>query len=144
MAELLVAVLILATMVISLYGGFSASFGIVRTSREEMRATQILMRQVEALRLCAWSQLANLSFQERYDSFAGGGSGGGLVYGVTVVTNAADGIPDAAPYKPNMRLITITVCWTNFSGDTPLVHSRQVQMQAARYGLQNYVWGATP
>ncbi len=144
MAELLVAVLIIAAMVISLYGGFSASFAIVKSSREELRATQILMRQVEALRLCTWSQLSNLSLQEAYDPPALATSGGGTVYGVTVVTNAPDAIPDETPYKRNMRLVTITVWWTNFNGDTPIVHSRQVQMHAARYGSQNYVWGMTP
>ena len=58
-AEMLVAVLILATMVVSLFGGFSASFAIVRANRDELHATQLLTRQVEALRLCARSQLSN-------------------------------------------------------------------------------------
>jgi prepilin-type N-terminal cleavage/methylation domain-containing protein len=144
LAELLVAVLILAIMVISLYAGFSASFAVVRSNREELRASQILMRQVEALRLCAWSQLSNRSLQESFDPLRAADNAGGTVYSVTVGTNAPDSIQDGGPYTNDMRLVTITVCWTNFNGDTPIVQSRQVQTHVARYGLQNYFWGAAP
>lgn len=143
-AEVLVAVLLLGTMVVSLYGGFSASFAVLRSSRDEARATQILLRRLETLRLCAWSQLANLTSQERFDPLASDPSAGGTVYGVTVSTNTPDSVPDGAPYKQDMRLVTVTVLWTNFSGDTPVVHSRQMQTHVARYGLQNYWWGMTP
>jgi hypothetical protein len=143
MAELLVAVLILATMVISLYAGFSASFGVVRSNREELRATQILMRQVEALRLCTWSQLSDFSLQEPFDPLHAAAGSGGMVYGVTV-TNEPVSIPGGGPYTNNMRLLTVTVWWTNFNGDTPVIHSRQMQTHMARYGMQNYSWGATP
>ncbi len=143
MAELLVAVLILATMVVSLYAGFSASYAVVRTSREELRATQILMRQVEALRLCPWSQLSNLSLQESFDPIHAADGSGGMIYSVTV-TNAPVSISDGGPYTNDMRLLTVTVWWTNFNGDMPVVHSRQMQTHVARYGMQNYSWGATP
>ena len=144
LAEVLVAVLILGTMVISLYGGFTASFGVVRSSRDEVRATQILTRQVEALRLRTWSQLSSLSLQDSYDPLGAAENAAGTVFGVTVATNAPDSIPDNAPYKHDLRLVTITVSWTNFNGDTPIVHNRQMQTHIARYGLQNYFWGAAP
>ncbi len=144
MAEVLVGVLILGAMVVSLYGGFSAGFAVLRLSRDEERATQILMRRVESLRLSAWSQLANLSLQERYDPLAAPANAGGTVYGVTVSTNVPDSIPDEAPYKNDMRLVTVTVWWTNYNGDSPVIHSRQLQTHVARYGLQNYCWGMAP
>jgi len=144
MAEVLVAVMILGTMVISLYGGFSASFGVVRSCREELRATQILLRHTEALRLCTWSQLSNLAMQERFNPLGAAENAGGTVYGVTVRTNAPESVPDEAPYRKDMRLVTVTVWWTNFNGDIPIVHSRQLQTHVARYGQQNYSWGATP
>jgi hypothetical protein len=108
-----------------------------------LRATQILMQKAEGIRLCSWSQLTNtISFTERYDPLGTTNSTAGTVYSGTLSTNAASSIPDTASYKNNMRLVTITVYWTNYNHKTPVVHSRQMQTQAARYGLQNYLWGA--
>ena len=56
LVEVIVAVLVLALMLISLYGGFSSGFAVVKLARENLRATQIMMQKMETIRLLKWSQ----------------------------------------------------------------------------------------
>jgi prepilin-type N-terminal cleavage/methylation domain-containing protein len=140
LAEVMVAVLVLATIAIAYYGGLSSGFSVTQASREDLRATQILMQKLEAIRLCTWSELANCTFHEAYDPISTNNQG--LTFTGTIATNAASGIPDGLSYKNNMRLVTVSLFWTNYHGSTPVVHSREMQTQVARYGLQQYLWGA--
>jgi len=143
LAEVLVAVLVLAIIAVAFYGALSSGFSVVQSTREDLRATQILMQKVEAIRLCTWSQLTNFTFQEQYDPTATSSTSGGVVYNGTVSDGSATNIPNSAAYASNMRLITLTLNWTNYNGRAPVSHARQMQTQVARYGLQNYIWGAT-
>src|SRR3954454_3594195 len=144
--EVLVAVLVLGTMAISLYAGFSSGFALLQLSQEDTRATQILARRIEAIRLCTWTQLSGLpfAFRENYDPFKPTNDQTGLVYSGTVSASLPDAIPDSASYKTNILLVTVAVYWTNFSGTNLIVRSRTNQTLIARYGLQNYFWGSTP
>ena len=144
LVEVLMAVMVIGLMTISLYAGLTYGFGIVQMSREDLRATQILMQKMESVRLCTWSSLTNcpITFKESYDPSATGNGGHGTVYSGTVTTNVASSIPSAANYKTNMCMVTVTVYWTNYLGKQSLVRSRQMQTQIARYGLQNYIWGS--
>lgn len=143
-AEVIVAVFIVTTMALSLYAGFSTGFMIVDSARQDLRATQILLQKVEAIRLCTWSSLANcpVSFVESYDPSSSGNSG--TVYTGTLTTNVATSIRNTAAYKTNMCLVNLTVYWTNYTGQQSSVHSRSMQTLVARYGLQNYIWGTGP
>jgi len=140
LTEVLVAVMVLATIAIAFYAALSAGFTIVQSTREDLRATQILVQKTEAIRLCTWDQLANFSFQEPYDPMTVTGNRG-TVYTGTVTTNQASSIPEEATYKGNLRLVTLTVSWTNLTSGRPVAHTREMQTQVARYGLQNYIWG---
>ena len=139
--EVLLAVLLLGMMGLTLYASFFLGFQVIDSNRDELRATQILMQKTEAIRLCTWSQLTNFTFCEYYDPLGTTYGRAGTLYTGTVTTNIADNISDADSYKANMRLITATVFWTNYNGARQIVHSREMQTQVARYGLQNYVWG---
>jgi len=141
-AEVVVAVLVLMTIAVFFYAGLSSCFGVVQSSREDLRATQILIQKLEAVRLCTWSQLANFTFQEIYDPLDVTNHEAGITYYGTVSTNVAGSINDAATYKGNICLVTATVNWTNYNGHKSMGHTRQMQTQVARYGLQNYIWGA--
>ena len=138
--EVIVAVLVLATIATAFYGGLSSGFLVTQGSREDLRATQILMQKLEAIRLCTWSELTNCTFKESYDPL--GSTNQGVTFSGTISTNAAAGIPDSVSYKSNMRLVTVSLFWTNYNGSRPIVHSRQMETQVARYGLQQYLWGA--
>ncbi len=144
-AEVVVAVLVLTTIATAYYAALSYGFQIVQASREDLRATQILMQRTESIRLCRWTQLTNtITFTERYDPLGTTNNTAGTIYVGTISTNAPSNIPDSAAYKNNIRLVTVTVYWTNYNGKKPVVHSRQMQTEAARYGLQNYLYGAMP
>ncbi len=141
LAEILVAVVVLGVIALAYYSALSSGFSVVQSSREDLRATQILVQKIEAVRLCAWRQLRNFSFNEPYDPLSPNQTAGATYYG-TVVTNAASSIPNTSSYQPNMRLVTVTLSWTNYNGSRPQPHTRQMQTQVARYGMQNYIWGA--
>ena len=144
--EILITVVMLGILVISLYAGLSAGFALVQLSREDLRATQVLMEKLEALRLCTWSQLSSFppSFQQRFDPLGKNNQSGEVVYHGKVAIEPPGAIPDSAPYKTNMRLITVALYWTNSHGGDAVVRSRQMQTEVARYGQQNYLWGAKP
>jgi type II secretory pathway pseudopilin PulG len=145
LAEVMVAVLVLATMTVSLFAGFTAGFAIVRLAGEDERATQILNGKLEAIRLCRWSELTNypvISFQAYYDPPGLVSNSAGAHYNGTItVSPATNLISGPFSYAGNMRLITVTLQWTNFSGKNPIVRTRALQTQVARYGMQNYPWG---
>ena len=145
------ALLVLGTMAISLFAGFSAGFSIVMMAREDERATQILNGKIEAIRLCKWSDLTNLpviSFQTRYDPPRTNDSPGftnsnpGVLYlGTISSTTNTIATLGSVPYTNDMRLVTVSVQWTNYSGKNPILRTRTLQTLVARYGIQNYFWG---
>jgi type II secretory pathway pseudopilin PulG len=145
LAEVMVATLVLGTMTVSLFAGFSAGFAIVQMAREDERATQILNGKIEAIRLCKWSDLTNfpvIYFQTYYDPPGiASNSAGALYFGTISNTNVNLG---PVPYANDMRLVTVSLQWTNFNGKTHILRSRQTQTHVARYGAQNYFWGLTP
>jgi prepilin-type N-terminal cleavage/methylation domain-containing protein len=144
LVEVVFAVLILGLLMASLYGGFSYGFTVIQSSREDLRATQILVRRMEALRLYTWSQVLDTNylspvFTERYDVLAGTSGAGALYAGVVTTTIPAD-LP--AAYRTNMRAVAITLYWTNYLGKRTIVRTRQMETRVAHNGMQNYVWGA--
>src|SRR6185436_7761884 len=57
LAEVMVGVSIMSVMFLTLYLGFTQGFGVVQSSRENLRATQILQQQAEVIRLYTWEQV---------------------------------------------------------------------------------------
>jgi len=140
LVEVLVAVLVVGIVSISLFACFSQGFAAMESSRENLRATQILLQKMETIRLCTWSQLTNLTFTAYYDPNSTNAASSGVIYTGTVTTNAASGIPSTNSYQSNICLVNVSLTWTNYILDRPIPHSRQMQTQVARYGLQNYIW----
>ncbi len=144
LADVIVAVFVLGTI----GGGFcialSSGFYALQNTREDLRATQIMMQRVEALRLCTWSELSQFSFQENYDPLSGTNGAAGAKYFGNVTIGPATSVPSSASYAPNICQVTVNLAWTNYNLNVPVVHTRQMQTQVARYGLQNYIWGAIP
>jgi prepilin-type N-terminal cleavage/methylation domain-containing protein len=141
LAEVMVAVFVLGTISIAFYGGLSSGFAVTQAAREDLRATQILMQKTEGIRLCTWSELSNYTFRESYDP-VGTNQSKGVVYTGIVSIGSATNIPAAAAYKGNMKTVTVSIFWTNYNGSLPVVQRREMQTLVARYGLQNYIWGA--
>ena len=51
LAEIMIAVFLMSVMMISLYAGFWSGFAIARMSRENLRATQIMIQKLESVRI---------------------------------------------------------------------------------------------
>jgi len=148
--EVLVAAVILGFVGTSLYGAFAAGFCVIQTTRESLRATQILVQKTEAVRLFTWSQVADttnylkFAFAENYDPLGATNNTGGAKYTgyVRASVPTAGDLPGADAYRTNMRTITVTLYWTNYNGGKTIVHQREMQTRVARNGMQNYIWGA--
>ena len=141
LAEVLVSVFLVAVIAGAFYAALSSGFVQVQVTRDDLRATQILMQRLEAVRLCTWSELSDFSFQEAYDPSGPTNQTLGTQFSGTVTLAPSPDIPNSSSYAPNVRLVTVSVSWTNYNGRIPIAHSRQMQTQIARYGMQNYVWG---
>jgi Tfp pilus assembly protein PilV len=141
-AEVVVAVFVLTIIGVGFYGGLSYGFGVLQTTREDLRATQVLMQKLESIRLCTWSELTNAAFLEAYNPLGSTNSTSGTVYTGKLVIGPATNLVNSPSYKNNMSLVTVSVSWTNYTHGSPMVHNRQMQSEVARYGLQNYIWGA--
>lgn len=141
LAEVLVTVFLVAVAGISLYAGFSSGFQIVQNTRENLRATQIMMEWMETSRLYTWSQIKTNTyfppeFKETYDP--NNTTNKGTVFVGFNTLRTPTNLP--VEFASNVLEYTITVWWTNGSGSKKIVHSRQMQTYYARYGLQNYVF----
>jgi len=141
--EVLVAVIIVSIVFVSLYTAFSCGFASIKLAREDLRATQIMLKRMESVRLYTWSQIQDPdyfptnTFSEYYDP-AGqtNGSGGGIPYTVTVSRTPNPSFTPSAAYSPNLRLITVRVSWA--SGNVR--RQREMCTYVTRYGIQNYVY----
>jgi hypothetical protein len=143
--EVIFAVCLVGMMLVSLYTGFSSGFTIVRSARQNIRATEILTRQSERLRLLNWTQVLDTqnflrpTFTETLDPNDSPSNPTSLTYFGTIEPSTPTDWP--AAYRNQVRLITITLTWTNTIGSTPIVNQRQMQTCIARYGMQSYIAG---
>lgn len=149
LVEVLCSIFIAAIATAALFAGFNNSFAILRTTREDLRATQILMQKTEAVRLLTWQQLTNVQNKEPtfkeyyYPAGASTNQEGTLYWGTISTTASASNLPDTVPYKANLHLVTITVAWTNYVGAKPMAHFREMQTLSALSGMQSYLSGGT-
>jgi prepilin-type N-terminal cleavage/methylation domain-containing protein len=143
LVEVLCAITVATIAAGALFVGFDNGFAILRTTREDLRATQILMQKTEAFRLYTWQQLTQAQssqsiFREYYYPQGTSTNQGTLYVGTLSLTGA----PTFSPYSNYLHLITITLNWTNYVGKTPIAHSRQMQTLSAQNGMQGYLFGS--
>jgi len=139
----MVAVLVLGIMLASLYAGFTAGFRIIQLTREDLRATQIMLERMETIRLYRWEQLTNSSFiptaftnfyyPDGLDSKSAGVAYSGNLY-ILKWTNDL-----SVAYAKDMKEVRVQISWN--SANTP--RHREMTTYVARYGLQNYVYNPT-
>jgi len=123
-------------MLPALYAGTAAGFSMVRVSRENLRATQIIVQRMEAIRLSPYKLLQDpASYPTNFtDYYCANGKTNGAAY--TVTYNWAPGPSSLPPsYRTNVLLVTVGASWT--SGNVQ--RTRSMQTYVARYGIQPYV-----
>jgi Tfp pilus assembly protein PilV len=143
LVEAMVATFVAAIMILTLYACFAGGYAMIKMSREDLRATQIVLQQMEAIRVAPYAYLKNATMFPTnttvYFDEAGKSSGkGGTPY---TVTFKAEALPSPKPqlqFYTNMSQVTVTVSWN--SGN--LQRSRSMQAYAAQRGIQGYVGSA--
>lgn len=157
--EVLVSVAVSALVFGAVYEGISNCYSIMQTSRANLRGTQIMVSELEGLRLCGWGtgtnvdQLFNASIVPSsftnyfYPVGLNGTTNMGIPYygsvSVIQLTNSAKQTAvfgsTVPTYATNMALVTVTVTWTNGLNGTQVGHTRHMTSFVAEYGIQNYI-----
>ena len=140
--ETIVATMLAGIMLPTLYAGLAAGFSMVQVTRENLRATQVLVQRMEAIRIVPFKTIAAAfptNVTEYYNPGGQTNGSGGPVYTVTYncapIPVVSGGLPPT--YRSNMFLITATASWNSGKAQ----RSRSMQSYVARYGVQRYVSG---
>ncbi len=142
LVEIAIASALVLILFVGIYLTITQAFAITRASREDLRATQILLERMEGIRLYNWYQLTDSNwiprqFQEYYYPVTNLGPPPGIVYyGEFIVTNA----PFVTSYADEVRLVIVRLWWTNWVGGAPVVKMREMRTLVAKKGLQNYIY----
>ncbi len=141
LVETLVATFIAALVLPALYAGLATGFSVVQAAREDLRATQVIVQRMEAVRLSSYKTLKDPTAYPtncvEYYSESGKTNGtAGAAYTVSYNWTVPPNLYPA--YRTNVLLVTVTAAWT--SGNVQ--HSRSMQTYVARYGIQRYVAGS--
>jgi len=166
LVEVLMATSITTITLIGLLGGISYGFSEIKLSRESLRATQVILEKMEGIRLYTFDQLVSsnmvpatftasyyplgtsVSSSQSTTTQSQVGTTGTYVITTTPTATGQDyygqfSISDpgtTAGYNSNLRLITVSVYWTNSYGSSRVTHNRQMQTLVGRYGVQNYTF----
>jgi prepilin-type N-terminal cleavage/methylation domain-containing protein len=161
--ELLISVAIAAIIIAAVFATVSTSFGMLTVTRQNLRATQIIVSRLEGLRLEAWDQTNQLSqlfntgylpttFVEYfYPLGLNGSTNEGIAYygtmSVSQLTNStlqSEVFGGTVPgYSTNMALVTVSLSWTNSVQGTSAQgtsHTRSMSTLVSEFGIQNYVY----
>jgi len=135
--EAMVGGAILGVAVISLYGGFSMGFRSVRLSQEDIRANQILVEQLETVRVYDWAKLTGgtfvpTNFTAYFTPPSGTNSAGtGVAYrGHIAITRP----PLTESYSNALRQFTVTLNWNS----SDVARSRSMTTFVSQNGIQTY------
>lgn len=141
--EALVAMVISGIMFTALYAGLHGGFRIIKMSRENTRATQIMIEHMEICRLYKWKDLTNtggfLNTNPMPVAYYPVGIGtSSIMFTSRVTLEPVSFAPYPTPsYASEMRKLTVRVDWEPM-GTTN--RTRLMSTYVSRNGLQNYVW----
>ena len=163
LVEVLTAAAIAAIIFVAVFASVSVSFSILTNTRQNLRATQIMVSRLEGLRLEAWdttnglSELFNSSYvptnftESFYPLGLNGTTNDGIsYYGTMAVTQLGSGNTNVfggttPSYASSMALVTVTLNWTNSTtglNGVGSTHTRSMSTLVSQYGIQNYVFAA--
>jgi len=136
--EVMLAVVIVGVEFVSLYVAISQGFAVVQSARENLRATQIMQEQVEIIRVLDWDKVTTTpspwNFASSFYPAGGTNQGQGLTYSGTIAVTDA---PVPAAYSADMRLVVVSLAWTN-GANSRVSRNRELRTLVSRYGLHNY------
>jgi type II secretory pathway pseudopilin PulG len=137
LVDVIMAVAVIGIMSAGLVGSLCYGFYTMGMTRENQRATQIMLETVETIRLFNWDQVNTpgfipSTFTGVYDPQADVGSQGITYYG-TIQTNSVN---IGSTINSNVMMMTVSLDWTNRS----IPHHRTLSTLIAKDGIQNYVY----
>ena len=135
--EVMLAVVIVGVEFVSLYVAISQGFAVVQSARENLRATQIMQEQVEIVRVLDWDKIITTPSPWNFNANfypASGTNNQGLTYSGTIAVTDA---PVPAAYSADMRLVVVSLAWTN-GANSHISRNRELRTLVSRYGLHNY------
>ena len=140
LVEVMIGSAIVGIFFLSFFAMTGTGFNMVKSSRENLRATQIMLNRVEGVRLFNWDQLTDTNllpttFAENYDPTSTNGSLGTLYSGTLTVTTPTM-TPTNTYSASGVKQITVSLSW-NSGG---MNHTRTMSTYVSRYGAQNYVF----
>ena len=106
------------------------------TTRQELRATQVLEEKLEVIRLYNWDQIKTAGFIPATFTAPfnpAQTNSGSLLNGTVTITNVP--VVEAA-YSTNLCQVTVSVNWTTGQ----ITHQRSMSTLVSRYGIQSYVY----
>jgi len=135
--EVVVSLVIISIGAAALIGCISYGFFVTQLTRENQRATQIMLERAEAIRLCSWDQVRSSgfippTFTDYYDGTATNDARGAVYQGTVEIIP----FPFAASYAADLRQLKLTVQWQTGR----ISHSRTNITNIAKDGIQNYVY----
>jgi prepilin-type N-terminal cleavage/methylation domain-containing protein len=136
LVEVMVATAITSISFVSLYAGITAGVQVIQLARENLRATQIMVEKMETMRIKSWGEVTNgvdvpSTFVENF--YPPGLTCKGITYyGAISITKPAL----YTNYEDEMRMVTVTMRWTNFN----VLRKREMSTFVAHEGMQNYVF----
>lgn len=133
--ETCVALALVGVFLITFFTCLTMGTSLMRCTRENERANQVLIEKFEAIRLYNWDQISSngyipATFTAPFDPIHTNNS---LTFSGTVtITNT----PIGGSYSNDLKLVTVQLTWP--SGNTSVTQS--MSSFVAHYGMQNYIY----
>lgn len=133
--EIMVALAILGVVATGFMAAFGTGFNLIKGTRLEQRATQVLLEKMEVIRVFNWDQIVTpgvipTNFVEPFFTM-----GDETNTSISYRGNVSIAMPPVSnAYSNDLRLITIDLFWTN---DNRVIH-RSASTFVSRYGMQQY------
>ncbi len=123
----------------ALYSGLAFGFKVVQFARENTRATQILVQQMETVRLLTWNQLTNtnpnfIATGKTNIPYYAVGTNLGSIYYTQQIFVASSGL--STSYAADMKKVTVQLHWSTGKQ----MRTRSISTFVSRNGMQNYVY----
>lgn len=143
--EVVMAVSVILIAFVAIFGSISLGYSLTALTRENLRATQIMVDKMEGVRLYSWSQVTNTNtflattftnwFYDTNNIGLVSAQGNGVQY---VGTVSIVPFPYSTTYSSNMVQFNVTVTWT--SQFRSMSRTRSMSTYVSQPGLQNYVY----
>ena len=138
--EVAMTTAILGIVFTGFYAGIGSGFATIGLTRENLRANQILLEKMETIRLYSWDQISSNgfitpTFSAQFYPPVGGlsNTSPGITYHGRIAVTPP---PFDAIYSNNVKLVTVSITWTN--GNNP--RTRSMQTLVSEFGMQTYIY----